>query len=180
MSRRWRPDTRRISVDGRAVRRDVLEFLFPFPNDGRITSYLMTGNAEESTPPGSIVLWLVSGGGRPEIDTSLLDPAQIRMLEGRVGESPDDSAAALELRAARTKFAWTTASLAEAARLLDTIGVSTSEYRQLLIRATGSLTQDIFDPEVARGLIDEAVDDASEWAKDNGATAAFQLLKRCR
>ena len=91
-------------------------------------------------------------------------------------ESPDDSAAVLELPAARVKLAWTTASLAEAARLLDTIGVSTSEYRQLLIRATGSLTQDIFDPEVARGLIDEAVDDASEWAKDNGATAAFQLL----
>lgn len=101
---------------------------------------------------------------------------QIRTLEARLRESPDDSAAAFELRAARTKLQWGTASLSQEARLLDTLGVPTAEYRQLLIRATGNLTQDIFDTEVAAGLLDEVVDDARGWLKRNGAIAAFRLL----
>jgi small conductance mechanosensitive channel len=101
---------------------------------------------------------------------------QIRALEKRLRESRDDPAAELELRATRIKLASATASLRQEARLLDTLGVPTSQYRQLLIRATGSLTEDIFDTEVARGLIDEAVDDAREWVARNGATAAFRLL----
>lgn len=69
-----------------------MEFIFPFPVDGRIASYLMTGHAQESTPPGSIVLWLVAGGGRPQIDTSRLDEEQIRMLEalGYLGGDEDE------------------------------------------------------------------------------------------
>jgi small conductance mechanosensitive channel len=101
---------------------------------------------------------------------------QIRTLRGRLSENPDDSAAALELRAADIKLEWATASLNQEVKLLNTLGVPTARYRQLLIRATGNLTGDIFDTEVARGLVDDVADAVREWARLHGATAAFRLL----
>jgi len=84
-------DPRLVDLDGRAVRTDELEFVFPYPVDGRLTSYLLTGHARERTPPGSIVLWLEAGGGSAEIDTSGMDPALVRQLEaiGYLGDQED-------------------------------------------------------------------------------------------
>jgi hypothetical protein len=69
-----------VVIDGARARNDELEFTFPHPLDGRITSALMSG-WPETAPPGSITIRLETGGGAGRIDTSLLDPALVRQLE---------------------------------------------------------------------------------------------------
>lgn len=104
-----------------------------------------------------------------------LTTAQIQELERRIaaGETGADTAA--ELRAANAKLNWTTASLAEATRVLDLIDYPTATYRQVLIRTTG-LTEDIFDIEVAQGLFDEFFSNSMDWLINNGITIVFQIL----
>jgi small conductance mechanosensitive channel len=101
---------------------------------------------------------------------------QIAKLQQRVSNRPDDATASLELSAAKAKLLWGAESLTATVRLLDTLDIPTSRYRQLLIRATGNITEDILDIDVARGLVDEAASDALEWVRDDGSTAAFRLL----
>jgi small conductance mechanosensitive channel len=104
-----------------------------------------------------------------------LTSAQIQSLEDRIADGETDADTAAELRAANAKLGWTTASLAEATRVLDLIDYPTAPYRQVLIRTTG-LTEDIFDLEVAQGLFDEFLDSVLDWLGDNGVTIVFQIL----
>lgn len=85
------PDPGRIAIDGRAVRRDQLEFVFPYPADKRLIPYLLTGRSEDP-PPGSIAIWMDSGIGGAEIDTSDLDPALIEQLRsiGYLGDQDSE------------------------------------------------------------------------------------------
>ena len=69
-----------VVVDGRPARADELEFSFPHPLDGRITSALRSA-ARERPAPGSITIRLETGGGAGRIDSSGLDPALAHQLE---------------------------------------------------------------------------------------------------
>lgn len=101
---------------------------------------------------------------------------QISDLKLRAQENPDDKVVAAELRAAQAKRQWTTRSLTSAANLLDRLEISTAAYRRLLIRASGTLTQDIFDTEVALGLVEESWERARSWALENGPGLLFRLF----
>jgi small conductance mechanosensitive channel len=61
-------------------------------------------------------------------------------------------------------------------RLMDKRGMETAELRQGIISATGRLSQDILDREVAGGLIEQWFADAGDWLQNNGAGLVFRAL----
>jgi small conductance mechanosensitive channel len=71
-------------------------------------------------------------------------------------------------------------SLAESQRvsvqLMDKYGLETAQLRQGIIVATGKLSQDIFDKDVASGLAESWLADAADWFRSNGASLVFQVL----
>ncbi|MGB5547167.1 MAG: mechanosensitive ion channel domain-containing protein [Polyangiales bacterium] len=60
--------------------------------------------------------------------------------------------------------------------LLDEYGIETAELKQGLIVATGKLSQDILDRDVASGLLETGFADAADWLRSNGASLVFQVL----
>ena len=60
--------------------------------------------------------------------------------------------------------------------LMDERGMDTAELRQGIISATGELSDDILDKEVAVGLIEEWTSDAADWLRTNGARLVFNFL----
>ncbi len=71
-------------------------------------------------------------------------------------------------------------ALAESQRvnvdLMDKYGLETARLRQGIIVATGKLSQDIFDRDVASGLVESWLEDAADWFRSNGASLVFQVL----
>jgi hypothetical protein len=61
-------------------------------------------------------------------------------------------------------------------RLMDKYGLETARLRQGIIVATGKLSQDIFDKEVASGLVESWLADSTDWFRSNGASLLFQVL----
>jgi small-conductance mechanosensitive channel len=60
--------------------------------------------------------------------------------------------------------------------LLDEYGIETAELRQGIIVATGKLSEDILDRQVASGLIEAWFADGADWLRSNGAAVVFQIL----
>jgi small conductance mechanosensitive channel len=60
--------------------------------------------------------------------------------------------------------------------LLDGHGVETAELRQGIIVATGKVSHDIFDKDVASGLVEGWLVNAVDWLRTNGALMIFQVL----
>ncbi len=95
---------------------------------------------------------------------------------GRLEDAPDDAdvqqeIAFLDLR--RTQLAH---SLTVVADLIDTLDGDSSEFRQVLIQATGTLTTAVFDKEVLGGLLDEWWKESREWARMNAPIMAFRAI----
>lgn len=71
-------------------------------------------------------------------------------------------------------------ALAESQRanvdLMDKYGLQTAELRQGIISATGKLSQDIFDKDVAAGLLESWFADGADWMRSNGANLVFQFI----
>jgi len=71
-------------------------------------------------------------------------------------------------------------ALAESQRvnvqLMDEYGLDTVRLRQGIIVATGKLSQDIFDKDVASGLVESWFSNATDWFRSNGASLVFQVL----
>ncbi len=71
-------------------------------------------------------------------------------------------------------------ALAESQRvtvqLMDKYGLDTTQLRQGIIVATGKLSQDIFNKDVASGLVDSWLADTGDWFRSNGASLVFQVL----
>ncbi len=61
-------------------------------------------------------------------------------------------------------------------RLMEKNGMQTAELRQGLISATGRLSQDILDREVAGGLLEQWFADAGDWLRNNGTELVFRAL----
>ena len=69
-----------------------------------------------------------------------------------------------------------TTSLQAMVGLMGSREMETSEFRQLLLRATGDLGTEILDPEVVGGLISDWWMAVLQWFEDNGGTIVVQLL----
>ncbi len=61
-------------------------------------------------------------------------------------------------------------------RLMDKRGMQTAELRQGIISATGRLSQDILDREVAGGLLEQWLADARDWLQNNATELVFRAL----
>ena len=61
-------------------------------------------------------------------------------------------------------------------RLMDEYGLETAEFKQGIISATGKISQDILNKDVAAGLLEQGVANATDWLRSNGASLLFQLL----
>jgi small conductance mechanosensitive channel len=63
-----------------------------------------------------------------------------------------------------------------AADLMDSYGMETAQIRRGIISATGKLSEDILDAEVAKGLAESLVADTADWFRTNGAQLVFQVV----
>jgi small conductance mechanosensitive channel len=54
--------------------------------------------------------------------------------------------------------------------------LDTAEYKQIIIASTGEITKDIFETEVALGLLQQGLDSGKEWLIENGPQWAFKLV----
>ena len=54
--------------------------------------------------------------------------------------------------------------------------LDTTEYKKIVISSTGEITKEIFETEVALGLLQEWTDSGKEWLTDNGPRWAFKLV----
>jgi small conductance mechanosensitive channel len=59
---------------------------------------------------------------------------------------------------------------------MDEYGLETAELKQGIISATGKLSQDILNKDVASGLVEQWVANSTTWLRSNGAALFFQVL----
>ena len=115
--------------------------------------------------------------GRADVVAGLLQNSKVEIddITTRPGASKDVEAQKelADLKAQREALA---ESQRVNVRLMDKYGLETAELRQGIISATGKLSQDILDKDVASGLIEQWFADSAEWIRSNGAALIFQFL----
>jgi len=116
-------------------------------------------------------------------DRALLLSGRIDFLNTRISDAeerqaaaPADTAIQSEILAQRARLSSDTEEFAAALALMDRLGLETAEYKQLLIAATGEITSDVFDAEVARGLFASWADGVRESLINNGPGFLFKAL----
>jgi small conductance mechanosensitive channel len=90
--------------------------------------------------------------------------------------SEQDVEAQKELAALKGKRDALAESQRSNVRLMDEYGLETAELRQGIIAATGKLSQDILDKDVASGLLEQWIANWADWFRSNGASLIFQIL----
>ena len=91
-------------------------------------------------------------------------------------KNPDNAEYQAKLVAEESKLARTTQGLQAVVDLMKRLDLQSSQYTQLLIQSTGDITGDIFDTEVAFGLLQQWMDNLKTWAVDNGPRMIFKFL----
>jgi len=101
---------------------------------------------------------------------------QIAILQERLGDKPDDADLETELSAVEAKRDRSTATLGTTIELMGRLGMKTAEYEKLLIEATGQITADILDADVALGLFSQWMEQIRTWVVESGPTVFFRIL----
>jgi small conductance mechanosensitive channel len=116
-------------------------------------------------------------GIRADIVAGLLQHSkeEIDEIVARPG-SEQDVEAQKELAALKGKRDALAESQRSNVRLMDEYGLETAELRQGIITATGKLSQDILDKDVASGLLEQWIANWADWFRSNGASLIFQIL----
>jgi small conductance mechanosensitive channel len=116
-------------------------------------------------------------GIRADIVAGLLQNAkeEIDEIVARPG-SDQDIEAQKELATLKGKREALAESQRSNVRLMDEYGLETAELKQGIITATGKLSQDILNKDVAAGLLEQWVADATDWLRSNGAALFFQVI----
>jgi small conductance mechanosensitive channel len=116
-------------------------------------------------------------------DRALVISSRIELLaatladaEARQAAAPDDAAIGAEILALRTRFGADTDELASQLPLMDQLGLETADYKQMLISATGEITADVFDAEIAQGLLARWAEGVREGLVENGPNFLFKAL----
>jgi small conductance mechanosensitive channel len=104
--------------------------------------------------------------------------SRVQETNGRLSRAEGSEAASIraELTALQERLNLSTSSLEVTVRLLDKRRIAAAEYKQLLIRATGTVTTDILDTDVALGLAGEAWRNLRRWVASHAPQAFFNLL----
>ena len=116
-------------------------------------------------------------GVRSDILAGLLQNAKVEIddIIARPG-SDADVEAQKELASLKEKRDALAESQRSNVRLMDEYGLDTAQLKQGLITATGKLSQDILNKDVASGLAELWFADATDWLRSNGAALVFQVL----
>ncbi|MGB3050011.1 MAG: mechanosensitive ion channel domain-containing protein [Polyangiales bacterium] len=114
---------------------------------------------------------------RADVTSGVLQSTKDEIDEIATGAGADTDAEAQKQLASLKKQR---DALAESQRvnvqLMDEYGLETAQLRQGIIVATGKLSQDIFDKDVASGLVESWLADSADWFRSNGASLIFQVL----
>jgi small conductance mechanosensitive channel len=89
---------------------------------------------------------------------------------------PDDAEVMAKQRLADLQVRRLAGNLAVASDMLDRMGLEDARYRQQLIEVTGTVTTDIFDWEVLKGLVSGWLEGLGSWLIDNLPQLLFNLL----
>jgi len=90
--------------------------------------------------------------------------------------SDQDVEAQKELAALKGKRDALAKSQRSNVRLMDEYGLETAELKQGIITATGKLSQDILNKDVASGLVEQWIANSTDWFRSNAASLIFQIL----
>jgi small conductance mechanosensitive channel len=101
---------------------------------------------------------------------------QIAAAKVVVEKNPENAEYQTKLQAEEAKLNRTTQGLQSVVDLMKRLDLESAQYTQLLIQATGDITGDIFDTEVAFGLLQQWTDNLKTWAVDNGPRLVFKVL----
>ncbi len=93
-----------------------------------------------------------------------------------LAKNPDNAEYQAKLLAEEAKLNRTTQSLQSVVDAMKRLDLESAQYTQLLIQTTGDITGDIFDTEVAFGLLSQWMDNLKTWAVDNGPRMIFKFL----
>jgi small conductance mechanosensitive channel len=115
-------------------------------------------------------LELVSG---IEVVMGLISAIEER-LDGATGS--EEQLLKTERRALRERLLGATGPLQRNIDLMELRELETSEFKQLLIRATGNVTTDILDSDVALGLARQAWQRSVDWLAEKGPQLVFNLV----
>ena len=97
-------------------------------------------------------------------------------IEKQLAVLPDDAEVMAKQRLAEVQVRRLAANLAMASDLLDRLGLDDVRYRQQLIEVTGTVTTDIFNWDVFKGLGARWLESVGTWLIDNLPQLVFNLL----
>jgi len=97
-------------------------------------------------------------------------------VRGQILASPDDPVTKQQAREVKQRLDRYVASLRAMIRIMDTLGLDTTEYKQQLFQVTGDVTTNLLDPEVIRGLFHQWRQGAAAWVAFNGVRVAFKII----
>jgi small conductance mechanosensitive channel len=101
---------------------------------------------------------------------------QADRIEKQLAVLPDDAEVMAKQRLTEVKVRRLAGNLAAASDMLDRMGLDDARYRQQLIEVTGTVTTDIFDWEVMKGLASGWLESLGTWLVDNLPQLIFKLL----
>ncbi len=110
---------------------------------------------------------------RIELAMQEIDAQRARLAKATEEEKPAIEA---ELKALEEKKAANALSLRTTVDLMGEREMDATTYSQLLISATGEITSDILDTQVAMGLVQQWTEQAGEWALENGPGLLVKVI----
>jgi small conductance mechanosensitive channel len=97
-------------------------------------------------------------------------------IEGRLKADPSNAEVAAEFDRLETMLDRYVARLETTVRLMEDLGLNTSDYQQLLFQVTGEITTGLFSREVISGLFRSWVDSTLGWLGDNGPSLVLKFV----
>ncbi len=111
--------------------------------------------------------------GQVELSSKRRSELQRSLSKATEAEKPAINAS---LMAVRESLHGSSTSLSATVKLMDERGLKTSELKQILISSSGQITSDIFNLDVAAGLLQRGWNNAKDWLATNGPRLFFRVL----
>ncbi len=154
-----------------------------------------TGVDQDLTAYFELTQLLEAQGGDPSAQLKFLDKHIKERAEGLSGvlqflteerasigkiapgaSEEEKQAQATELAAIKERIKEAASHLNATVAIMKDRGLDTAAYTQLLIESTGELTEDIFQTEVAFGLLQGWLESGKDWVIDNGPRWVFKII----
>lgn len=107
-----------------------------------------------------------------------LSRKRVSELESTLAKATEEEKPSINtsLGAVRESLHRSSTSLSTTVKLMDERGLETTELKQILFSATGQITSDIFDLDVAAGLLRRGWESAKDWLAVNGPRFLFNVF----